>query len=311
MTEDLDAIRERLRTAGATDDEFAEMRSWEDAYQLSGDLGVRPAGEHLSLQMLADRAGVTVAHVQELFVTAGLSADDLDARRWYSSDVDWVRTADAARQLLGDEAVLALLRRGGGAMSQLANASSSVFRVNVITDVLASPIDVVERNLASGVLIETLIDALGQLFRYHALLSFREDSVAAGLYGEMRLMAVGFVDIASSTELGERVTGAELAALVADFDRAAFGIATRHGVRVVKTIGDEVMLCAVDASAVCRAAIALVEFCRIHEVFSAARAGVAAGDVLEQDGDCYGPVVNRAARFVGAAPDARSWSTTQ
>ena len=104
-------------------------------------------------------------------------------------------------------------------------------------------------------------------------------------------------------ELGERVTGAELAALVSDFDRAAFGIATRHGVRVVKTIGDEVMLCALDANAVCRAAIALVEFCRTHAVFGAARGGVAAGDVLEQDGDCYGPVVNRAARFVGAAPD--------
>ena len=152
-------------------------------------------------------------------------------------------------------------------------------------------------------MIETLIDALGQLFRYHALLSFREDRVAAGLYGEMRLMAVGFVDIASSTELGERVTGAELAVPVSDFDRAAFGIATRHGARVVKTIGDEVMLCAVGANAVCRVATALVEFCRTHEVFSAARAGVAAGDVLEQDGDCYGPVVNRAARFVGAAPD--------
>ena len=30
---------------------------------------------------------------------------------------------------------------------------------------------------------------------------------------------------------------------------------------------------------------------------------IAAGEVLEQDGDCYGPVVNRAARFVQSAPD--------
>lgn len=53
----------------------------------------------------------------------------------------------------------------------------------------------------------------------------------------------------------------------------------------------------------CRAALALVEFCEEHTTFTAARGGVAAGDVLEQDGDCYGPVVNRAARFVAAAPD--------
>ena len=99
------------------------------------------------------------------------------------------------------------------------------------------------------------------------------------------------------------MTGAELAALISEFDGAVFAAATEHGARVVKTIGDEVMLCALDANAIGRAALALVAFCEAHSVFSSARAGIAAGDVLEQDGDCYGPVVNRAARFAPAAPD--------
>lgn len=162
---------------------------------------------------------------------------------------------------------------------------------------------IVERNLATRPLIDTLLDVLSQLYRYHSRLSFRDDSVAAGTFGEMREMAVGFVDLASSTELGSRLAAADLARSINEFNAAAFNAATHHGARVVKTIGDEVMLCALDPDAVCRAALALVEFCEEHTTFTAARGGVAAGDVLGQDGDCYGPVVNRAARFVESAPD--------
>ena len=116
-------------------------------------------------------------------------------------------------------------------------------------------------------------------------------------------MTVGFVDLASSTEIGSLLSATDLAHAITDFNRASFDFATRRGARIVKTIGDEVMFVALDAAAVAQAAIDLVDEFGRHEVFAAARAGVATGDVLEQEGDCYGPVVNRAARFVAAAPD--------
>ena len=144
-----------------------------------------------------------------------------------------------------------------------------------------------------------------QLYRYHSRLSFREETVAAGSFGELRAMTVGFVDLASSTELGARLSATDLARSMNDFNREAFTPATRNGARLVKTIGDEAMLCALDPNAVCRAALALVEFSREHATFASARGGIAHGDVLEQDGDCYGPIVNRAARFVESAPDGR------
>jgi adenylate cyclase len=162
---------------------------------------------------------------------------------------------------------------------------------------------VIERNLGTRPLIDLLLDVVAQLYRYHSKLSFREDSVAAGTFAEVRAMTVGFVDLASSTEIGSSLSATDLARAINDFNRASFDLATRRGARIVKTIGDEVMFVALDASAVARAAIDLVEYFSRHEVFTAARAGVATGDVLEQDGDCYGPVVNRAARFVAAAPD--------
>ena len=114
---------------------------------------------------------------------------------------------------------------------------------------------------------------------------------------------MGFVDITSSSDLGERVTAHQLAALVTDFERAAYGTAATCGARVVKTIGDEVMLCADDAQPVVQSALALVAWCESHPTFVGARGGIARGPLLDQAGDCYGPVVNRAARFVQAAPD--------
>ncbi|MGZ4676191.1 MAG: adenylate/guanylate cyclase domain-containing protein [Acidimicrobiia bacterium] len=304
MDGELDAIRERLRAAGASETELAAVTTLQEHIMLAAEIGYRPDGERVSARELARRVGIEPQTGVAFLAAAGLSVEDLDEPCWYSSDVDWMRTASAGCVVFGEDAVLALLRRAGGAMSQLANAASATFRVNMAADSVETTImEVIERNLTTGPLIDSFVTLFSQLYRYHTRRSFREDSVAAGTYGELRHMAVGFVDLAASTELGARLTAAELARSISDFDAAAYDAATRHGARVVKTIGDAVMLCALDAAAVCAAATDLVAYCARHETFSDARGGVAAGDVLEQDGDCYGPVVNRAARFAAAAPD--------
>lgn len=303
MTADIDTVRARLRDAGASSADLAAAATLDQLYRLSGDLGNRPVGEQVNLREIAARAEVPIDVVQRFFRAAGLAADDLDARLWYSSDIEWVRAANAARSAFGDEAIFVILRRAGAAMSQLSTAASSVFRVNLVDVDVVDPMTIVERNLATRPLIDTLLTALSQLYRYHSRLSFRDDTVAAGSFGELRAMTVGFVDLAASTELSARLSATELARSINDFNREAFDAATRHGARLVKTIGDEVMLCALDPNAVCRAALALVAFSQVHPMFTNARGGVAYGDVLEQDGDCYGPIVNRAARFVEAAPD--------
>lgn len=303
MTDDIDLLRARLRDAGASAADLESATTVDSLYRLAGDMGNRPNGEQVSLREIGARADVSPDVVQAFLRSAGLVADDLDACVWYSSDVEWVRAANAARSVFGDEAISVILRRSGAAMSQLSNAASSVFRVNLVDVEIVDPMTVIERNLATRPLIDTLLAVVSQLYRYHSRLSFREETVAAGTFGELRAMTVGFVDLASSTELGSRLSAADLARSMNDFNREAFDVATRHGVRLVKTIGDEVMLCALDPAAVCRAALALVEFSSEHATFVSARGGIAHGDVLEQDGDCYGPIVNRAARFVESAPD--------
>ena len=302
-------IRRLLLEAGATPDEIeaaARAGGAGGLVDLSGEVALRPAGQALDLRQLAARAGLTIDRAHRLCTAAGLPAEDPDAPVWFESDVRWLRDVQAAAELLGEDAVLALVRRAGAATTQLAHAASGAFRVNVVphTEQATDPARAaVERNLGTTLLVQSYVDAIAQLFRHHIRTTIRSDSVAAGAYGELRPLTVGFVDLASSTELGQRVTAAELAGLMADFDATAADLATRHGARVVKMIGDEVMLCADDADVVCRTALELVAYCQGHRTFTAARAGIAAGDVLDQNGDCYGPVVNRAARMVHAAED--------
>ena len=302
--EDIDRIRARLLEAGATAREVEAAGTLEELYRLAGDVGIRPTGAPIGLDEVARRADIPVELAVSFVHAAGLSAPDLTAPVWYSSDVGWMGAAAAACVLFGEQAVLALLRRAGGAMSQLSTAASSVFRVHMVdTGDTEEPMKIVERNLGTRPLVDVLLDIVAQLYRYHSRLSFRDDSVAVGSFAEVRPMTVGFVDLASSTELGAQLPATELAQAMNDFNSASFDIATRHGARIVKTIGDEAMLAALSAPPVVESALELVEYFARHEVFTAARAGVSSGDVLEQDGDCYGPVVNRAARFVEAAPD--------
>ena len=297
-------IRRRLLDAGATADEVGAATTVEKLYRLAGDMGNRPVGAHMSLREVATGAEIPLDVAIGFLHAAGLAVEDVDAPSWYSSDVEWMRATHAAGALFGEEAVLVLLRRAGGSVAQLAAAASSVFRVNLVEhgDV-GDPMMIIERNLGTRPLIDLLLDVVAQLYRYHSRLSFREDGVAAGTFAEVRAMAVGFVDLASSTEVGSLLSAIELARAINDFNRASFDLATRRGARIVKTIGDEVMFVSLDPTAVAYTALDLVGYFSRHEVFAAARAGVATGDVLEQDGDCYGPVVNRAARFVAAAPD--------
>jgi adenylate cyclase len=304
VTDDLGPLRERIRAAGATDAEMAAATSPDDLVALAGEVGLRPEGAPLDLVTVAERAGIPLDLAVRSVRALGFPTDDVDAPIWFESDVSWLATVGAGSAVLGDAAVEALLRRTGVALRQLAHAAASAFRVNVLAgEVDRSPGALVDRNLATAVLIDGYTEALARVFRHLARTTVRHDSVAVGASGELRYLAVGFVDLASSSEVGARVSASELSALVTGFESVAGECARRAGARVVKTIGDEVMLCADDPAAVCRAALELVARYAAHDTFAGARAGVAAGEVLDQDGDCYGPVVNRAARFVEAAAD--------
>jgi adenylate cyclase len=128
----------------------------------------------------------------------------------------------------------------------------------------------------------------------------RQRVVQAGVtQRELARLAIGFIDLVGSTSLWSRLTPAELATMVSRFESRAFDVVADAGGRLVKFIGDEIMVAANGADDGCRIIRALVA------TFTAdglqPRGGLVHGEVLFRHGDYYGPVVNLAARLVDEA----------
>ena len=114
-------------------------------------------------------------------------------------------------------------------------------------------------------------------------------------------MAVGFVDLVGSTALSLRLPARDLGAALSEFESVASDVVTDLGGRVVKFIGDEAMFVVRNPEMALDIALGIADAFQEHPVLPPVRAGVAYGEVMTRDGDCFGPVVNLAARLVKAA----------
>lgn len=118
--------------------------------------------------------------------------------------------------------------------------------------------------------------------------------------------AVLFADVSGSTRLYDTL-GDRKALAVIERCMKVFSHATHmHGGRVIKTIGDEVMVAFPDAGAGCRAAIdmqfGITSLPESMEHGTSIYCGLHWGEVtLADDGDVFGDTVNVAARMVQAA----------
>lgn len=142
-------------------------------------------------------------------------------------------------------------------------------------------------------------DRIAQLVDYvhrRQVLAAVRREVAIGA-GHVRELAVGFVDLVDWTGLSRRLDASELAELIARFEAVAYDTIAERSGRFVKLIGDEVLFTADDLDGAIAIAARLVHAPGLPAV----RAGVAAGAVLIQEGDVYGPAVNLAHRAAAVA----------
>ena len=109
-----------------------------------------------------------------------------------------------------------------------------------------------------------------------------------------------FADLAGYTALTE-AHGDDDAAHVATRFHELARASLPPGTRLVKTIGDAVMLVATDERAGVDAAIAIARLVQLQPSFPALRVGLHAGPAVERDGDYFGASVNIAARVAAFA----------
>lgn len=116
-----------------------------------------------------------------------------------------------------------------------------------------------------------------------------------------RLLTVAFADMVGFTRLGEGVPPEDLVQLVERLSDLAREIVTPP-VRLVKTIGDAVMLICPDPVKLVEAMLDLSEAAECDETLPQLRIGVASGWAVSRARDWFGSPVNVASRVTDVAP---------
>lgn len=129
------------------------------------------------------------------------------------------------------------------------------------------------------------------------------------------LSTVVFADISGSASLFETLGNGRATEAVTQLTQWIGSTVEAHGGRVVKKLGDGVLGVFGDAAS---AALAMTAMLRHHQarldrwplpLRMHIRSGVATGELVEVDGDCYGDAVNVASRLCERAGPAEIWAT--
>jgi len=257
----------------------------------------------LSATDVAERVGRTPAEVRRIWVTNGLADPGDDAVVFHESDLVLFQLFVAGVDVFGEEAIYRYARALGAAARALSDATTALFNDVLGPTLTASSLTGhIELAELGGALNNRIPDeAIRPLYFHHAEASQRFNT-AAGSWGSAELdLAVGFCDLVGSTELLTGGAAAEVGRAVMRFEDVAHETAMRHGGRVVKLIGDEVMLAGLDVPTVEAVIVELLAWVATDDVLVAARGGIAFGRVAARGGDLYGPTVHLAARLASMA----------
>lgn len=293
-------VHDWLRGEGATDEDL-ELAGGDPA-RVAVDLAIRQ-GECLSARHIAERYGVEPKRVASFFQMSGVSVPDVERVRFTEHDAAFVQIVEAAGILDAADG-RALMRAVATALDRVAEAAVAYYVQGTEARMEKEherPIPWAQETARMTTLAGKLGDGMGLLFRHHLRQAIERQRVSQHQVTsrDVARMAVGFVDLVGSTALAQTLDVGELRKVVSAFESRAFEVAVEHGGRVVKFIGDEIMVATIDPAAACRLMLALVEECSIGGLEP--RGGLAYGELLFRGGDYYGPEVNLASRLVDTA----------
>jgi adenylate cyclase len=298
----------RLRDRGYTLD---AIRSAADAGRLAfsyiEDMLPATSGQ-FSLEEAADAAQLQPALAERVLLTMGYGTQSLD--RLSEDDVALLRYVGAVLAAgFPLVAFLQLARVYGQALAQIADAEVRLFHLYVHEPLMRDGVpglDMAEEmeELARELLplASPMMDHIHQHFLHH----FVEQDVVGHMETDMgdegldlgRLrVAIAFADLAGYTKMTEEQGDEEAVGAVERFIEAVEHTLPDDA-RVIKTIGDEVMIVSPDVASLTDWAVGFQE---LHGQRPLPRIGIHYGETLYRDGDYYGRAVNQAARVAARA----------
>jgi adenylate cyclase len=297
----------RLRNRGHTLQEIREAaQAGKLASGLLEDLFPEPEGE-LTVGDVAEQTGLEPALIERIWSSVGfpirelddLSDDDVQALRYIAS------VLQAGFPLV---AFLQLVRVYGQAMSHIADAEVRLFHIYVHEPLMrdgvpglqmAEEMETLARDLLP--LASPIMDYIHQRYLQH----FVEQDVVGHMEVELSeqeelgrvRVAIAFADLAGYTRYTEEAGEEEAFSTVERFIDAVQNTLPDDA-RIIKTIGDEVMIVGQDVRALTDWAVG---FQRLYRERPTPRIGIHQGVTLYRDGDYFGRDVNLAARVVARA----------
>jgi adenylate cyclase len=261
-----------------------------------------------TIEHASRETGLEPALIERILATLGASM--ATAGRITEDDLQLLRYVSAVLAAgLPLVAMLQLVRVYGQALAQVADAEVRLFHLYVHEPLMRSGstgIEMAEEMLSLSrellPLSSPVMDHVHQRYLQHFIeqdvvghMEAELDGQSADL-GRMRV-AIAFADLAGYTRLTEEVGELEAVDAVERFVEAV-EFTLPDEARVIKMIGDEVMIVGSDAAALTDWAVG---FQSLHPGPPEPRIGIHHGDALYRDGDYYGRDVNIASRVAARA----------
>lgn len=259
---------------------------------------------------VAEAAGVELELFMELRRSLGLAEPDRDQVYYGEDDIKTMKVVRANLDMgMSIEGVREINRVLGGVLSQLAVVVERQF----LTTYLDTEADEAEAARRYGAIARQTSPrfafVLQHLFNLHLRDQMRADvlgqEATVDLLSDAREFTICFADLVGFTSLGEQVPAEELGAIAERLSAIAAEL-VEPPVRLIKSIGDAVMLISPEPAAMLDTALALMAAVkREGDDFPSLSVGLAIGEAVDRAGDVFGPPVNMASRLCDVArPDA-------
>ncbi|HEV2858971.1 MAG TPA: adenylate cyclase regulatory domain-containing protein [Solirubrobacterales bacterium] len=300
-------LLEQLTGEGCTLKELREAVAAGRLTLLPVERALAGEGARYTAREVAELADLDLDVLQRFSAALGVPYPDPDERRGTEADLEAARRVKTFLDSgLPEDGLLGVARTIGMGTARIAEANRELI-VRTLIRPGDTERDVAQRFVAAA---DYMLPLVGPTVVYalqaHLLEQIRRDvigatNLASGEIGGAVNLTVCFADLVEFTRLGEEIAPEELGMVAGRLEEMASAVA-EPPVRLVKTIGDEVMLVSSEAEPMVAAALELIDAAESEgQQFPWLRAGIASGPTLPQSGDYYGRAVNLASRLTNVA----------
>jgi adenylate cyclase len=300
-------LLERLYGEGCSLDELKEAVAAGRLTLLPVERTLAGEGPRYTAREIAEIADLDLDLLQRFTAALGVPFGDPDDPRRTEADLEAARRVKVFLEAgLPEDGMLQVARTIGMGTARIAEANRELI-IRTLTQPGDTERDVALRFAAAA---EYMLPLAGPTVVYalqaHLLEQIRRDVIgaadlASGEIGGTVDLTVCFADLVEFTRLGEEIAAEELGMVAGRLEEMASAVA-EPPVRLVKTIGDAVMLVSTEPEPMVAAALSLIQAAEEEgQQFPWLRAGLASGPTLPQSGDYYGRAVNLASRITNVA----------